>query len=345
MSHRNRSRSSRAQRRRSRTSPLATNRESLVALQEQFLPDDRIFAKVKFHGNTSWAPRGLVWLALCWSWSECRNVTDAFAEAATWSERISGVTPLSTYQGFMGAMTRWTAAFIPLLWLLLQARMEEWGGDFWRIDGWVPIGFDGSRSTAPRTKANEQALCAPHYGTGTTARYRKKKSKGMRRKQNQRNKPQPQAPQAWITLLWHMGLRLPWSWRLGPSNSSERAHVVEMLAGKFPKDTLFCGDAGFVGYPLWSEILRNRKHFLVRVGANVSLLTEHAGFQRKKNGLVLCWPQAMMQAGQPPLRLRLVQVRIGQTKTWMLTSVLDESRLSAQQIVCSAVHGWELGNT
>lgn len=336
MSRWNGSRSTRAQKRkrRSRKSPPTTNRESLVALQEQFLPSDSIFADVKFHGNTSWSPRDLVWQALFWSWSECRNVTDAFTDATAWSQKISGAKPLSTYQGFMGAMTRWTATFIPLVWTILQARMEEWGGEFWRIDGWVPIAFDGSRSTAPRTAANEKAFCAAHYGTGKTARYRKKKSKGMRRKKNERNRAQPQEPQAWITLLWHMGLRLPWSWRLGPSNSSERAHVMEMVtAGKFPKDTLFCGDAGFVGYPLWSEILRNRAHFLVRVGANVSLLTESADFQRQKNGLVLCWPKAMMQAGQPPLRLRLVQVRIGKTKVWMLTSVLDASRLSAQQMV------------
>ncbi len=96
---------------------------------------------------------------------------------------------------------------------------------------------------------------------------------------------------------------MPWSWKLGPSNSSERAHVIELLdTGKFPKDTLFCGDAGFVGYPLWSEILGHGAHFLVRVGANVNLLAESAEFQRQQNGLVLCWPKAMMQAGRPPLR-------------------------------------------
>jgi len=315
-------------------SPPTTHGESLVALQEQFLPDDSIFASLKFHGNTSWSPRGLVWQALFWSWSECRNVTDAFADASACCQRISGTKPLTTYPGFMGALTRWTATFMPLLWMLLQARMEEWGGEFWRIDGWVPIAFDGSRSTAPRTKANEKAFCAAHYGKGQTARYRKKKSKGMRRKKNERNRAQPQEPQAWITLMWHMGLRLPWSWRLGPSNSSERAHVMEMVAaGKFPKDTLFCGDAGFVGYPLWSELLRNGAHFLVRVGANVNLLTESADFQRQQNGLVLCWPKAMMKAGQPPLRLRLVRLRIGKTKVWMLTSVLDAARLSGRQMV------------
>jgi len=117
---------------------------------------------------------------------------------------------LGTYQGFMGALTRWTATLMEILWPLLHERMEEIGGRFWRLGGWVPIAFDGSRSTAPRTKANEQALCAKHYGKGKTARYRKKKSKGMRRRNNERNKPQPQEPQAWITLLWHMGLRLPW---------------------------------------------------------------------------------------------------------------------------------------
>lgn len=320
--------------RRSRKSLSTTYRESMVALQQEFLPDDRIFARVKFHGNTSWSPRELVWQAIFWSWSECRNVTDAFTDATAWSQKIAGIKPLTTYQGFMGAMTRWTATFMPLLWTILQARMEEWGGEFWRIDGWVPIAFDGSRSTAPRTKANEQAFCAAHYGKGKTARYRKKKSKGMRRKKNERNRAQPQEPQAWITLLWHMGLRLPWSWRIGPSNSSERAHVMELVtAGKFPKNTLFCGDAGFVGYPLWSAILRHGAHFLVRVGANVNLLIESGEFQWQKNGFVLCWPKVMMKAGHPPLRLRLVQVRIGQTNVWMLTSVLAVACLSTPQIV------------
>jgi hypothetical protein len=46
-----------------------TNKESLTVLLHWFLPDDGIFAKVKLHGNTTWSPRSLVWLALCWAWS------------------------------------------------------------------------------------------------------------------------------------------------------------------------------------------------------------------------------------------------------------------------------------
>jgi Transposase DDE domain len=249
-------------------------------------------------------------------------------------QQMFGTAPLSTYQGFMGALIRWTPNFIPLLRSVLHERMEQIGGKFWRVNGWVPIAFDGSRSTAPRTKSNEIALCAVNYGQGKTAKYRKKKSKGMRRKKNEKNKAQPQEPQAWITMMWHMGLRLPWCWRLGPSNSSERQHVQDMVeTDAFPKKTLFCGDAGFVGYPLWSSLVARGHNFLVRVGANVNLLTTHADCTFEKAGkglLVYCWPKAMMQAEQPALKLRLTQVVLGKTKMWMLTSVLNEQRLTTK---------------
>lgn len=336
MSRRNRSSGKRASqvRRGSRTSDLLRNRENLAAYQEWFLGGEEIFAKLKFHGNTSWQPSRLVWLAVLWSWSERRHLTDAFMEAVEGCRKVFGNSPLNCYQGFLQALGRWTSPFMAVLWPLVHARMQEIGGKFWRRGRWVPIAFDGSRSSAPRTEQNEQAFCAPNYGLGNTARYRKKKTKGMRRKHNQKHPPQPQKPQAWITLMWHMGLRLAWTWRLGPSSSSERAHVMDMLeAEEFPKDTLFCGDAGFVGYPLWSKILDCGGDFLVRVGANVDLLTETANCQFLKGGIVLCWPKAVQQAHRPPLRLRLVRTRIGLTRVWMLTSVLNSADLTVSQMV------------
>lgn len=336
MSRRNRSHPKRATKsaRQCRNSDRPTNGQSLGALLEWFLPNDQIFAKVKFHGNTAWKPVHLVRLALCWAWSGARYVTDGFTEALEYNQTISGDSSLSTYQGFMKALVTWTSRFVDLLFPLLQKRMEEIGGRFWRIHGWVPIAFDGSRSTAPRTEKNEKAFCAANYGKGKTARYRKKKTKGMRRTQIEKNKPQPQAPQAWITLLWHMGLRLPCMWRLGPSNSSERDHVLEMLnGGCFAAMTLFCGDAGFIGYPLWSKIVQRNADFLVRVGANVNLLKDYANFSRLSKGLVLCWPKTAMAAKQPPLRLRLVKARIGKTKVWLLTSVLDPADLTQKHMI------------
>jgi Transposase DDE domain len=309
-------------------------KEHLAGLLEWFLPDEGIFAKLKFHGNTTWSPQSLVWLAIYWAWSESRNLTDAFTQAVECYRKSSRPLPVRSYTGFMLALTRWTPRLLDILWLVLHKRMEESGGRFWRIGKWVPIAFDGSRSSAPRSELNEKAFCAPNYGKGTTAKYRKKKTKGLRRKKNQRNPSHPQEPQAWITMMWHMGLCLPWMWRLGPSNSSERTHVLEMLSQWcFPVYTLFCGDAGFIGYQFWSDILQGSADFLVRVGANVSLLTEYVDLQFEKGGTVLCWPRNAIKAKQAPLRLRLLKVRIGKTTVWMLTSVLDRADLTVKQMV------------
>jgi hypothetical protein len=311
-----------------RTSKAArtkSNARALDRLREWLLPSG-IFAGLYRHGNTGWLPVDLVWLALCWAWEESQNVTDAFEEAKDQCQQL-GIAAVATYQGMMKALVRHGAPLLRVLWPRLHHLMQEIGGKHWQIDGFVPIAFDGSRSSAPRTQSNEEAFCPAHYGQGRTAKYRRKKTQGMRRKQNERNKPQPPKPQVWITLLWHMGLRLPWMWRLGPSNSSERAHVEEMLAdGDFPDNVLFCGDAGFVGYPLWSRIIERGSHFLVRVGANVSLLSKSANV--RVSGLrVLCWPKDVQSQSLPPLELRLVKVQIGKTKMWMLTSVLDSHRL------------------
>jgi len=317
--------------RKSAAHPAPSNVNQVNELLRWFLPDAGIFAGLKLHGNTKWLPVSLVCLALCWAWAEARHVTDAF-ETSVEQCRLLRRISVNTYQGFMNALATWTDPLLRLLGPVLHRRMQEIGGSFYRVGDWAPIAFDGSRSTAPRTRSAEQAFCAPNYGRGKTAKYRKKKSKGMRREKNERNKAQPQAPQLWVTMLWHMGLRLPWIWRLGPSNSSERMHVMEMLdEADFPENTLLCGDAGFVGYPLWSAILGRGQHFLVRVGANVDLLTPMKCV-RQMGGLVLSWPQAARTSDRPPLKLRLVKVKVGKKWMWILTSVLDPRRLNDKQI-------------
>ena len=73
---------------------------------------------------------------------------------------------------------------------------------------------------------------------------------------------------------------------------------------------------------------------MVRVGANVTLLSEQVDWTRETmadDTQVLCWPKAMMHSGQPPLRLRLFQTRLGKTKVWLLTSVLDRRELTLKQ--------------
>lgn len=315
----------------------ATRRKNKTLFRELcnwFAPEDELFFKNEFHGNTKWSPEQLATQALIWSWQETKYVTDAFEHTQEVCDELGLVGTTKSYTSMMNALARYHDVFAAGLRERFQTLAGEVGGRHFETDGWVPIGFDGSRATAPRSVSNERAFCAPNYGQGKRAKYGKKKSKGMRRKRNQQNPPQAQAPQAWITLLWHMGLRLPWTWRLGPSNSSERDHVKAILGEEeFPENTLFCGDAGFTGYPLWSLILAQGGHFLVRVGANVNLLSEEADVKKLGGGVVLCWPKGQMNSGQPPLRLRLVRVKIGKTKMWMLTSVLDRQQLNHKQIV------------
>ena len=334
MNRRMQPRGSQRKRQQLRKQARCQNKTAFLALVRWFVPEGELFSQDEFHGNVQWQPEQLAAQALIWSWQETRHVTDAFQQSKEVGEDLGLKKMAMTYTSFMNALDRYGHVFVPRLRERYQALAEEAGGQYFRTHGWVLIGFDGSRITAPRSVSNEQAFCAPNYGQGTRAKYGKKKSKGLRRRRNQQHPPHPQAPQAWITMTWHMGLRLPWSWRLGPSNSSERGHVQEMLDEEtFPENTLFCGDAGFVGYPLWNAIRQSGGDFVVRVGGNVKLLSEQADVKRLGGGIVLCWPKGKMESGEPPLRLRLVRVRVGKTKMWLLTTVLDRKELSNKQLI------------
>jgi hypothetical protein len=296
-----------------------------------------IFKDLSFHGNTKWQPVELVVLALLWVWSSKTALTDAFSDAHRWSTKLFNKAALTTYQGLAGALATWTPALMPLLWDRIHSLMEQQGGEHWRIGNWVAIGVDGSRDDTSRTRANEARFCAKNFGKGKTAKYRKKKSKGMRRTRNQQAPPHPVKPQIWITLLWHMGLRLPWSWKLGSSDSSERLHLMQILTEQsFPKNTLFCGDAGFVGYEFWKAIIDGGHDFLMRVGGNVRLL-KNLGYVYRRKDLVYCWPDYAMQKKQPPLVLRLLKFRNGCKFIYLVTTVLDQRSLSnaiAEELYC-----------
>ena len=310
------------------------NKIIFKALIDWLIPTGELFTKDRIHGNVKWNPDELAVQAVIWAWQDARFVTDEFTIALEVCEKLKLKQVAHTYTVFMNALERYEKMFRLRLNQKFQALAKEVAGRFWRDGIWVLMGFDGSRVTTPRTVSNENEFCAPNYGKGTTAKYRKKKSKGMRRRQNEKNKPHPQAPQVWITMVWHMRLRLPWTWRLGPSNSSERGHVMEILEQeKFPENTLFCGDAGFVGYDFWSAIFTAGGQFLVRVGGNVRFLSAKADVKRLGGGIVLCWPKDKMNSGAEPLRLRLVKVKLRKTRMWMLTSVLDDTKLSIKMII------------
>ncbi|MCH8839315.1 MAG: transposase [Planctomycetes bacterium] len=125
-----------------------------------------------------------------------------------------------------------------------------------------------------------------------------------------------------------MGLKLPWCWKTGPSTSSERDHLMEMQQShEFPENTLFCCDAGFVGYEFWKSILDAGHSFLIRVGGNVHLL-KNLGHARAGKGIVCLWPDAAARRRQEPIVLRLLEVQSERGTMYLITNVLSEHELS-----------------
>ena len=120
----------------------------------------------------------------------------------------------------------------------------------------------------------------------------------------------------------------------------ERHHVLEMLGAQiFPGNSLFCGDAGFVGYHFWQGIINDGYDFMVRVGSNASLLAEYCDYMKQPDGNVLCWPKDV-RSKEKPIRLRLVQVKVGTADVWLLTSVLSERKLSKTQMIAFYKMRW-----
>lgn len=294
----------------------------------EWMIGERSFDELKFHGNTKWTAPSLIFLAVLWVWSDHDTLTGAFAQARDLALNLVGSVAVTTYQGLSNALVSATPQLLPLVWARMQGLMQQHGGEYYRVSGWVPLAVDGSRVSVPRTSKNEEALCAPNHGRSKSAKGKAKKRRKAGKVQRQKSVLPPK-PQIWITKIWHMGLRLTWCWKTGPSNSSERAHFAELLETQtFPEKTLFCADAGFVGYDLWQRISNKKHHFLIRVGANVRLL-RHLAYCREGHGVVYCWPDKAARKRQPPITLRLIEMRLGRTPIYLVTNVLDPELLSA----------------
>ena len=291
--------------------------------------NEGMFTDLQRHGNVKWAPKLLVALAVLTAWSDGPRMTDAFDKASKLSQNMFGQVAIHTFQGMMRALAKYTTQLLPLLWLRLHKLMQQAGGEHFRIGRWVPLAVDGSRFTTPRTKSNEQAFSAKNFGKGKKAKSRKK---WKNKKKRSKKLCEPVKPQIWLTLIWHMGLKLPWCWKKGPSTSSERHHLIEMLkTHKFPKNTLFCCDAGFVGYELWKCIVDAGQSFLIRVGGNVRLL-KNLGHARTGNDVVCLWPDAAARRGEAPIVLRLIKIQNERGTMWLVTNVLSDRALSTASL-------------
>ena len=246
-------------------------------------------------------------ILLCWiimGWSIQGQLTERFREGFEllsrmfYGRRRCG----GTYQGLTQATGRVGTAVFADFWHCLRRTIPNRVGTAWTWFSWTVFAVDGSRVDAPRTKRNEKPL-----------------GKAGRDKTH---------PQWWITRLIHLPSRMMWDWRQGPGHSSERTHLREMIPS-LPAGSLLVADAGFGGFDLLWRLSGAKVMFLIRCGGNTTLLVEDTRQRIERRGEcrdVYLWPTNRRR--RTPLCLRLIVLKRGGKRVYLLTNVLETPRLS-----------------
>ena len=321
-----------------RLSAIVINHQTIKQVVDWlFVP--ALLAGMKTRVGGTWKPRMVAVAAFLWATSDQKNLMKRFDEARKIVAKVFRWQPApgTSYQGFLKMLTKWHAHLMQAIVPYVRAKMKEVLSEQWRIAGYAVFAADGSRIELARTESLEKSYSPKRK------RNKKKKGRGKGRHAAARTKGRNKAakkqsgdaiakkansPQMWLTLLWHVGLGLPWAWRSGPSDSSERGHLEEMLA-ELPEGSLITADAGFIGYLFWLMILNAGHHFVIRVGANVKLIRK-LGYARQHEHTVYLWPDQMAKKKQPPLVLRLIVIEDGSQPMYLVTD-LSRSQLSDRQ--------------
>src|SRR6516165_1455258 len=254
-------------------------------------------------------PLALVLLGLTWacgdSGPERFETARAFVAACLPKRRRPG----KTVSGFQKALARLPMPVLRVLAAGVRRRVREALAARWHVEGYVPLGCDGTRLECPRAAQLERRL-GPAGPSGA-------------------------APTLWLTARVHLRLGVPWAWRWGQGTASERDHLRRMLP-VLPAAALLVADAGYVGYDLMRTLLQRRACFLIRMSSKATFYREGRGRpSRFRDGVVYYWPPSKKKGESrwAPLRVRLIRVRgrRGQHDVWLATNVLDRGRLSAAQ--------------
>lgn len=281
------------------------------------------WSEIRMRKEATWTPQWLTWMAILWAWSNESTLLERFActQRLIQHRQSQSAKAARSYQAFMKVLIRWTGQLVLALQVALRKRMQALSPDDWTRHGFVVFGVDGSKVSLPRTKSNQQAYA---HARQNSKRHRRKKphDRAATKKIEQ--------SQIFLTTLFHLGLNLPWDWRTGPADSSERAHALEML-DSLPENALLTGDAGFVGYDFARTVLESGSELLVRVGANVKLLKK-LGYVRESNGMVYVWTDQAARRKQPPLVFRLVVVQSPRHPVYLITSVTSKTKLTDTQV-------------
>lgn len=287
-------------------------RRSLIEILREFLTPalwkqaHQVRRRNQRHASSRWMVQPLVLMLLLMSWSHGDSQADRFEFAKAYCQVClqRRRNPGKTVQGFQKALARLPLLVLRTLAVGVRGVLATRLGAQWFVEGFVPIGCDGSRVECPRTTELEERM----------GQAGKDKS----------------APTLWVTALVHLRWGVPWAWRFGKGTASEREHLGRLLS-VLPRLALLVADAGYFGFRLAEQLVRNQVMFLLRMSSNVTLYTqEHVRLERYREGEVYYWPSRKdRKSGAQPLHLRLIRIRAKRRRNdvWLLTNVLDKKRL------------------
>jgi Transposase DDE domain len=259
-----------------------------------------------------WDIQPLVVVMLAMTWATGDSQSEKFEKARGYYVACheSRRRPGKTLIGFQKALRRIPMRQLRALAAGVRHQIHARLGARRLVDGFEPMGCDGSRIECPRTPELERGL-------------------GLAGKNDT-------APNVWLTAFVHLPTGLLWSWRLGPGTAAEQEHLRFLLATLSPEALIVC-DAAYMGFELVRAIKGVKRSFLFRMSSRVDLYTlEEASLEDWTEGPVLYWPKYVQKKGLAPFECRLIRIPAkGKGKgsfkrdVWLLTDVLDRDRLSA----------------
>lgn len=298
------------------------NGKSLHHAMGWFLTPE-VWKQVRKKGTSRRIPRwdvyALVNVALLMTWCCGDSLPEKWeaARAHYVITRPSRRRPGSTFEGFQKALRRLPMPVLRCVADALRGQIQRWMESRLQVNGFIPLGCDGSRLETPRTEELEKRL-------GTFGK-------------------NGAAPMIWITALVHLTSGIPWAWRFGRGGkASERDHLIQMI-NLLPAMAFIVADAGYVGFELIQTLMGAKVFFLIRMSSQASFYTDgDVDLETFREGIVYYWPKQRKERGKEPLKGRLIRVRSKEKKdVWLFTNVEDPQQLSFELAATFYRWRWE----
>ena len=283
-----------------------------------------------------WQTQPLLFILLGMTWCAGDSLPERFETARAFYVAVHQRRrrPGRTFAGFEKALGKLPVPVLRAVATAVRSRLAQVFAPRLWVDGFIPLGCDGSRLACPRSEELERRL-----GLGKKPKQRRKKKAAPA----PATKPRAAGtPQLWVTAVLHLGLGVPWSWRLGGGGASEREHLRRLLA-TLPRGALLVADAGYVGYALMAALQAAGLAFLLRLSSRAPLyVPDKSALKKYREGLVYYWPYAAQKKHLPPLVVRLWRIRGDRGDVCLITDVLDEYRLP--RVTASKFYRWRWRN-